>query len=233
MRLFPSARAEADVFLKLYPAAEDAPQIAFLKAESYLNEENFPAAEAELVHLLETYPDHPSRDRAEFYLHLAQAMQEKFAEARAGFERWRDTAAYAKSSAAVDAAYWYSMVLYFSGDYTNALEQLGAFLQKYPDSTYAADVLYRIGATHYMLERYRDAAITLVQFIQKYPDHPMIWEARMVRGDALAALGELLIAIRAYRELTPESGPYYHYGVAQIGKCYKSLQDYTNMVALY
>lgn len=233
MRLFPSARAEAERFLERYPQAEEAPQIAFLKAESYLNEENFPAAEAELVKLLDTYPDHPSRDRIEFYLHLSQAMQEKFAEARVGFERWRETAAYANSSAAVDAAYWYCMVLYFSGDYTNALEQLTAFSQKYPDSTYAPDVLYRIGAANYMLERYRDAAIALVQFTQKYPDHPMIWEARMVRGDALAALGELLIAIRAYRELTPDSGPYYHYGVAQIGKCYKSLQDYTNMVALY
>jgi|GEM_PF-449687 len=233
MRLFPSARAEADVFLQRYPQSEEAAQIAFLKAESYLNEENFAEAERELVKLLDTYPDHPSRDRAEFYLHLSQAMQEKFAEARAGFERWRETAAYAKSSVALDAAYWYCMVLYFSGDYTNALEQLTAFLQKYPDSTYAPDVLYRIGAAHYMLERYRDAAIALVQFTQKYPEHPMIWEARMVRGDALAALGELQIAIRAYRELTPASGPYYHYGVSQIGKCYKSLQDYTNMVALY
>ncbi|MCX7847165.1 MAG: tetratricopeptide repeat protein [bacterium] len=233
MRLFPTARAEAEAFLMRYPRAAEAPQIAFVKAESYLNEENFAAAEAELVKLLEEYPEHPSRDRAEFYLHLAQALQEKFTEARAGLERWRQTAAYAKSSAAVDVAYWYAMVLYFSGDYTNALAQLTAFLQQHPESIYAPDVLYRIGAAHYLLERYRDAAITLVQFTQRYPDHPLIWEARMLRGDALAALGQLDIAIRAYQELRPESGPYYHYGVAQIGKCYKSLQNYTNMVVLY
>jgi len=233
MRLFDDARHEADTFLQRYPQSEEAPQIAFLKAESYLNQEDFPNAETELIKLLDAYPEHPSRDRAEFYLHLAQALQEKFQEARTGFERWRETAVYAKSPVAPDAAYWYCMVLYFSGDYTNALAQLTAFAQKYPDSSYAPDVQYRIGAAHYMLERYRDAAITLVQFAQNHPGHPMIWEARMVRGDALAALGELLIAIRAYRELTPDSGPYYHYGIAQIGKCYKSLQDFTNMVALY
>lgn len=233
LRLFPEARAEADVFLQRYPSAPEAPQIAFLKAESYLNEENFPAAERELVHLLDTYPDHPFRDRAEFYLHLAQALQEKFAEARAGFERWRATAVYTNSSAAIDVAYWYGMVLYFSGDYTNALVHFTTFAEKYPDSLYAPDVLYRIGAAQYMLERFRDAALTLVQFTQRHPDHPLIWEARMLRGDALAAIGQLEIAIRAYNELTPDSGPYYHYGVAQIGKCYKSLQDYSNMVVLY
>ncbi len=61
----------------------------------------------------------------------------------------------------------------------------------------------------------------------------MIYEAHVLRGDALAAIGELPIAVKAYSEAGPESGPHYHYAVSQIGKCYKMMEDYSNMVSVY
>ena len=125
------------------------------------------------------------------------------------------------------------MTEFFSGDYSNAQRHAQQFIAAHPDSPYRPDLEYRLGVMDYLQERYRAAAVQLVQFVRAYTNHPMLAEARVLRGDALAAMGELLIAIKAYRETEPESGPYYHYAVSQMGKCYKALEDYTNMVALY
>ncbi|MCX7004755.1 MAG: tetratricopeptide repeat protein [bacterium] len=233
MRLFARARAEIDAFVQTYPQVDSVPVMRFLKCESLINEEQFAEAERLLTALLEAYPAHPSKDRAAFYLHLAQAMQEKFEEALAGFADWTATPAYKTSAVAPDALYWHAMALFFSGDYSNALPRMTAYLTQWPESRYIPDMQYRIAVVHYMQERYREAAIALAQWVQRYPVHPMIWEARMLRGDALAAIGELERAAAVYGEAGTNSGPYYHYAVAQMGKCYKQLEEYTNMVNVY
>jgi TolA-binding protein len=233
MRLFVRARTEIDGFVQMFPQAETVPVMRFLKCESLINEEQFAEAERLLIELLAAYPAHPSKDRAAFYLHLAQALQEKFEEALAGLARWTATPAYKTSTVAPDAFYWQAMALFFSGDYSNAVPRLSAFLTHWPQSRYLPDVQYRIAVVHYMQERYREAAIALAQWVQHYPDHPLIWEVRMLRGDALAAIGELERAAAVYGEAGTNSGPYYHYAVAQEGKCYKLLEDYTNMMNIY
>jgi TolA-binding protein len=233
MRLFARARAEIAAYVQAFPQADNVPAMKFLVGESLVNEEKFVEAEAALLALLDAYPDHPSKDRAAFYLHLAQAMQEKFDDARRGFADWLATPAYKTSAVAPDAAYWQAMTLFFGGDYSNAVPCLTAHLVQWPDSRYAADVRYRLAVVQYMQEQYRAAAIALAQWVQQYADHAMIWEARMLRGDALAALGELERAIAVYREAGTNSAAYYHYAVAQIGKCCKLLEDYTNMARVY
>jgi len=233
MRLFERARKEIGLFVRMYPASADLATMEFLHCETLINEELFAEAECALLTLLQKYPEHPNKDRAEFYLYLSQALQEKFVEAQVGFARWRTTRMYTNSSVAADVQYWDAMTWYYSGDYSNALLRLEAFSTAWPGSRYESDVHYRIIVTHYMLERYYDAAVGLARWLQTYPEHPMIWEARILRGDALAALGELERAVAAYGEAGTNSGPYYHYAVAQMGKCYKALENYTNLLALY
>ncbi len=228
---YDEARKSIDEFINRYPNHPKAPVLTFLKAESYINEENFPAAEKEFKSLISKYPNMKNKDRAEFYLHLSQALQEKFSTARKGFKKWKKT--YRKSIVKPNVDYWLCMTMFFDGDYSNSIKSLKKFVKKYPESSYKPDVEYRIGAAYYMMENYKKAAIQLVGFVNSYTNHQLINEARVLRGDALAAMGELPRAIKAYEEAGPASGPYYHYAVSQIGKCYKMMDDYKNMAKVY
>ena len=228
---YDEARKSIDEFIDKYPNHPKASVLLFLKAESYINQENFKAAEKEFKNLIDKYPEMKNKDRAEFYLHLAQAMQEKFNTARLGFLKWKK--AYKKSPVKPNVDYWLCMTMFFNGDYSNSIKSLKKFVKKYPDSSYKPDVEYRIGASYYMMENYKKAAIQLANFVNSYTNHILINEARVLRGDALAAMGELPRAIKAYSEAGPSSGPYYHYSVSQIGKCYKMMDDYKNMAKVY
>ncbi len=228
---YDEARKDIDEFIKKYPNHPKAQTLAFLKAESYINQENFKAAEKEFKKLVGKYPKLNNKDRAEFYLHLAQAMQEKFTTAQLGFIKWKKT--YKKSPVKPNADYWLCMTIFFNGDYSNSIKSLKSFVKKYPDSSYKPDVEYRIGVANYMIQNYKKAAIQLANFVNTYTNHALINEARVLRGDALAAMGELPRAINAYSESGPSSGPYYHYAVSQIGKCCKMLEDYKKMVKVY
>ena len=233
MGLYDDARRECDAFIARNAAHPQAPQVALLKAESFINQERYAEAEEALKRLLDAYPAHAERARVLFLLHLAQTLQEEFADARAGFSQWLATAEYRTNALAPEAQYWFCMALLFSGDHTNALLELAAFVSRYPNSTYRADAEYRIGVARYMLGDYKASAIALLDFCRVHTNHAQIWEARVLRGDALAAMGRLDVAIKAYAEVSPARGPYHHYAVAQTGKCLKALEDYTNMVALY
>ena len=233
MRLYEKTRKEIDNFIKKHPENPKTPRIAFLKAETYINQENFPEAEKELKLFINKYSDFENIACAEFYLHLSQAMQEKFDDAKAGLKKWINNKKYLKTELADDVGYWYCMSLYFGGDYSNSPIKMAEFLEKYPKSSYVPDIEYRIASSFYMQEKYKEATLALVNFVNKYPDHIMIFEAHILQGDALAAMGKLPIAVKAYSEAGPESGAQYHYAVSQIGKCYKMMEDYSNMVSVY
>ena len=231
MGFYDEARKEIDNFLEKYPNHPKAESLAFLKAESYINQENFPAAEKEFKNLLKKFPNIKNKDRAEFYLYLAQAMQEKFEKAREGFVNWKKH--YKKSSLKPNVDYWLCMTIFFSGDYSNVVKNLKSFVKKYPESSYKPDVEYRIGAAYYMLEDYDKAAKQLARYIDTYTNHQLNCEAKVLYGDALAAMGKLPHAIAAYSEVGPRNGPYYHYAVSQIGKCCKMMEDYKTMAEVY
>lgn len=233
LRLYERAITEIDRYIQTYPVNPAVPVMAFLKAEAYINRELFACAEKELLHVLDTYPDHQEHDRAVLYLYLSQAMQQKFDEARTGLAEWLAHPSHTNSSVAADAEYWYAMVTFFSKDYSNALQRMQGFSLRHPGSPYSADIAYRTGVIHYMQERYTEAAMALIEFIKQYPAHPLASEARILRGDALAAMGELDRALKAYSEVKSENGGQYHYAIAQQGKCLRMLKDYTGMIRLY
>ncbi len=233
MQLYDKTIQETERFLRMYPGSDSGPVLVFTKAEAYFNQEQFEAAEREIRTLLQEYPGMKGKDRVELYLYIAQAMRERFDEAGRGLEQWLDTAAYINSPVRDSAAYWQGMILFYKEDYTNAVQRLREFVSAYPRSEYRAEAEYRLGVIHYMEGRYRDAALTLIAFIQAYPDHPVLPEAKVLRGDALAAMGELNTAVSSYADVAPEDGPYYHYAIEQIGKCYRAIGAYTNMITVY
>lgn len=233
LRLFDHARDKVAVFIDTWPDDDAVPMMLFMRAESYINEEQYAEAEAALTELIAAHPSMPMSARARFYLALAQAMQEKFDDAIAGFDAWLATPEYARDRLRPNVAYWRCVATFFQGDYAEAIAHMKAFEKEFPDHPYTPDLQYRIGVCYYMQEDFVEAAGQLARFTSVHTNHAMIAEARNLRGDALAALGQLDAALRAYEAVTPAHGAYYHYAVTQRGKCLQALKRYEDMVTLY
>lgn len=210
------------------------PTVAYLRAEAYVNMERFEEAEPELHELLQRYPSHPQKARIEFYLALSIAMQERFKEAIALFHEW--LAVHPDDLVSAEVNYWLPIALYYDGQYEEALKGFQAYLAKYTLTVYAPEAEYRAALCRYALEDYEACAAALAAWIERHPDHYFRWEARIIRGDALAALGRLEEARDAYLGVTGEAGSFHFLALSQAAKVFKALgteQDYRDMAAVF
>ncbi len=209
------------------------PTVAFLRAESFVNRELFEDAEIEMRKLVRRFPEHPQKARIEFYLALSTAMQERFVEAVTLFKNWLQ--AWPGHILAPDVQYWMPISLYYDGKYEEALPYFDSYAQKNPMSIYAPEATYRAACCRYALELYERCAADTAVWLEQNPDHYFRREAAIMRGDALAALGDLEGAKASYRlSMNPSTGPFYYMALTQIARVYKALateEDYRAMSA--
>ncbi len=240
LRRFQETIAESDRYLAEFgkdPALLKNGRVAgigYVRAESFINLEEFAKAEPELAALLAQFPDHPQRVRLEFYLALSQAMQERFDEAVSGFEAWLQT--YPDHLLRGEVEYWLPVALFYSERYDRALPLYVAFEAKYPESVYAAEAGYRAALSKYALEDFKGAARDLDAWLKRYPAHYFQGEARVTWGDALAASSQFEEAKAAYRSVTKEAGAFYFMALNQAGKVYKALgtpEDFRQMAEAF
>ena len=207
------------------------PTVAFLRAESFVNTEQFEDAEIEMRKLVHRFPEHPQKARIEFYLALSIAMQERFVEAVALFKTWLQT--YPSHILAPDVQYWMPISLYYDGKYEEALPYFDQYAQANPMSIYAPEATYRAACCRYALEDYARCAADTLAWLEQNPDHYFRREAAIMRGDALAVLGEFDAAKEAYHlSMNPSAGPFYYMALTQISRVHKALaetNDYLQM----
>ena len=96
------------------PAVEwpNVPVVAFLRAEAFVNTEQYEDAEIEMRKLVRHFPDHPQKARIEFYPALAIAMQERL-EAIGIFREW--LAQYPEHIMVPEVKYWLPIALSMAG----------------------------------------------------------------------------------------------------------------------
>ena len=200
------------------------PTVAFLRAEAYVNLERFEEAEPELRALLTRYPDHVQKPRIEFYLALSMAMQERFAEGdqsfravdarpsqRSAVRRGRSTGCRSRSTT--------------DGDFPRASRCSNDFAAKYPLSVYTPEAEYRAALCRYATEDYKGCGLDLGGWLQKHPGHYFRWEAQVIRGDALAAMGSSRRRRRTTGRSTAEAGPFYYLALTQAREDVQGARD--------
>lgn len=211
------------------------PTVAFLRAEVFINTEQFEDAEIEMRKLLRRFPEHPQKARIEFYLALSIAMQERFEDAVDRFRAWLTT--YPHHMLVPDVEYWMPISMYYDGRYKECLPLFNAYAGKYSMSVYAPEASYRAACCLYAMENYEDCIDALTTWMEQYPEHYFRFEATIMKGDALAVLGELDDAKIAYKKaLQPAAGPFYYMALTQISRVYKALaeeEDFREMGAVY
>ncbi|NCC51165.1 MAG: tetratricopeptide repeat protein [Spartobacteria bacterium] len=197
------------------------PAMAFMRAEAYVNMEMFEEAEQEMRALNEAYPSHPQRPAISFYLALSIAMQERFDEGIAAFEQWQKD--FPDNILNPDVEYWKAIAMYYNGQFGEALPLLTDYAERYPMSSYTPEAKYRAAMCMYSLEQYMDCALALGAWANAYPDHYFKWEAKVTRGDALAAEGMLERARDEYLSITEEAGPFYYMALTQCARVFKAM----------
>lgn len=211
------------------------PTVAFLRAEAFINSEQFEDAEIEMRKLVARFPEHVQKARIEFYLALSVAMQERFEEAVRRFKSWLQ--AYPSHILVPDVQYWMPISLYYDGKYEEALPYFDEYARKNPMSVYAPEATYRAACCRYALEDYERTAADIAAWLEQNPTHYFRHEAAIMRGDALAVLGEFDAAKEAYHlAMTPAAGPFYYMALTQIARVHKALaeeDDYRAMSADY
>lgn len=201
------------------------PIVAFLRAETFINTEQFEDAELEMRKLLKRFPEHPQKARIEFYLALSLAMQERFPEAVRLFKDW--LAAYPKDHPmAPDVQYWLPIALYYGGEYEEALPLFRAYAKNNPMTPYAPEAAYRAACCLYALEDYEGCATATEQWLKQYPDHYFRYEASIMLGDAYGTLADFDAAKTAYRRaMVPAAGPFYYIALTQASRLHKALAE--------
>ena len=211
------------------------PTVAFLRAEAFVNAEQFEDAEIEMRKLVARFPEHVQMARIKFYLALSLAMQEQFEEAVSRFKSWLQ--AYPGHVLVPDVRYWMPISLYYDGKYEEALPYFDEYAQQNPMSIYAPEATYRAACCRYALEDYERCAADIAVWLEQNPAHYFRHEAAIMRGDALAVLGEFDAAKEAYHlAMTPAAGPFYYMALTQIARVHKALaeeDDYRAMSADY
>ncbi len=203
---------------------QNVPTVAFLRAESFVNTEQFEDAEIEMRKLVRRFPEHPQKARIEFYLALSIAMQERFVEAVALFKTWLQT--YPGHVLAPDVQYWLPISLYYDGKYAEALPLFEEYAQNNPMNVYAPEATYRAACCRYAMEDYARCAADVATWLEQNPDHYFRREAAIMRGDALAVLGEFDAAKEAYRlSMNPDTGPFYYMALTQMSRIHKALAE--------
>jgi len=200
------------------------PTVAFLRAETFVNTEQFEDAEIEMRKLVIRFPDHPQKARIEFYLALSLAMQERFEEAVSRFKDWLRK--YPDHQLAPDVRYWMPISLYYDGKYEEAIPYFDAYAKENPLSVYAPEATYRAACCRYALEDYERCAADIDQWLRDYPNHYFRYEGSIMRGDAWAVLSEFDAAKEAYRAaMTPLAGAFYYMALTQISRIHKALAE--------
>lgn len=211
------------------------PTVAFLRAETFINTEQFEDAEIEMRKLLKRFPDHPQKSRIEFYLALSCAMQERFTEAIRRFKTWLDV--HPDDPMRADVQYWLPIAMYYGGHYEEALPLFEKYAKENPLTVYAPEAAYRATCCLYALEEFEKCADAVEKWLAQYPDHYFRYEGSIMLGDAYAALAgfqdtyddALPIfdkAKTAYRRsMTPPAGAFYYMALTQIARIHKALAE--------
>lgn len=206
------------------------PTVAFLRGEAYINTERFEEAEEAMRGLLKRFPDHPQKPRIEFYLGLSLAMQERFEEAEKLFREWLNR--YPQHVLRSEVAFWLPIALFYGGRHAEARPLFEKFASQHPMSVYAPEAAYRAALCRYAVEDFAGAAQALEEWVRRYPDHYFRWEALVTLGDALAAIGELERAKKAYLSVGKQGGAFQFMALKQAARVFKALGTHDDYAAM-
>ncbi|MCZ6673873.1 MAG: tetratricopeptide repeat protein [Verrucomicrobia bacterium] len=215
-------------FVDRYPESKLAPLALYLIAKAHLEQRRYPESIEVLTDLINRFHEHPLYGRWLFTRGFNQVVLENYSEARADFGRY--TEAFAQGRLVINAKLWNALTYFFEKKYSVCMEQLSALLDLDSRHPLYPEVLYRLASAHYAAREYDPAFEIIEDYLEKFERHQRADEARVLKGDIAMGRGELEEAVLSFKAVNLESPDLFLYGVFQVGKILRALEDYDAMV---
>jgi TolA-binding protein len=220
--------AAADSWLQRFEGkveAGDAARVRFLMGQSHYDAQAFLEAAGVFEELTKKHAEHELAPEALLMAGLSQLMADEHEPAvRLLTEVVRR---HGKLPVAEDASYWHGMAFSFNGDHLQCREHLAGHLKTHAKSgRYTAAAIFRRAYCRFMLADYEGAIGEFDEYVREYPEGSDTSEARVLKGDALASLGEIDAAIATYAEVPPEKRHWFEEGFFKTGKIHKLRRDW-------
>lgn len=170
-------------------------ELLFVRAEAYLQQEQWEAAQQAFERFLQLYPDGFLAERARLqhaWLWLARGEPRRALAAFTELQQSRD------ATVAAFAALYKALALKASGD-TAAAQQELLELSLRSDFPYPAKVLLELGQLAYEARRYGNARLNLEQVLREASDAPTMLRVLILLGSTYQQLGDWEGALRAFR----------------------------------
>ncbi len=135
-------KARCDDYLRKYPDAENAEQIATLAGDVLVQEGNWKEVTTFYRDLESKFPNSPNLDRFIFLQGVAYFQDNNFKEAVPFFKKFIEKY---PESANKETAYYYIALCHFqANEYKETLVACKQYISSYPEGTYAGDIRYRL-----------------------------------------------------------------------------------------
>ncbi len=212
-----STQAACEAYLKEFPNGENAGTVGYMSGAVALQAGDFAGAESLFTTMLERQPKSTYRGTMIYLLGNAKFAQGRYEDANAEYEKY--LTAFPEGSTdgagglfgvggshAEECAFRLAVSQVFLGNYEKGLEQLNAYVAKYPKGFFVPDAKYRIALCCYAASQYDDVVKQCEDWSGEFPEDQMDGEVHALLGDALAALGKRDLAIPAYVRAYKKAG---------------------------
>lgn len=220
--------ASADAWLLRFEGKaeeSDAARVRFLMAQAHYDAQDFLDAARVFEELTQKHPQHELAPEALLMAGLAQLMADEHEPAvRLLSEVARR---HPKLPVAEDADFWHGMAYSFNGDHQACRDHLATHLKTYAKSgRYQAAAVFRRAYSRFMLADYEGAIREFDDYLREFPASPDTGEARVLKGDALGALGEIDAALASYAGVPPGTPHWFEEAWFKSGKIHQLRRDW-------
>jgi len=168
-----------------FPDTPFSAEAAMQKSSAYMAQERYEEAQQALQKFISTSKDEALLAQAEFNLAIIFSQTGKTADAVTGFKTVRDK--YPNSEQAEDAGFYLGQTLYAADDAKGALEELNAFITKFPQSKLVPQAFYVKARTLGKLGKKPDSLLAYAKVAQDYPDSEVAVPSFFERAATLLA----------------------------------------------
>ena len=219
----------AQQFTERYPHSPFVPQALFLVAEAYRGLHNYQQAINILTKLIKKYPDHSLNFRWRFNRGFCHLLDVRFSSAREDFTRFLNE--YPSAALSVNARFWHAQCWFFEKKYHSALSEFDDLVLDVKRHPLVPEISYRRASTLYAMRNYDKALTEINRYLNEYFRHQRYHEALVLKGDILMGKGELVTARKVFAEISPASKNLFLYAVFQVGKIFRALEDYDELIS--
>jgi len=180
-------KALCDAYLRKYPDAENAEQVATLAGEVLVQSGNWAEVGTFYRNLESKFPQSASIDRYVFFQGLSFFQDANFKDSTPIFAKFIKT--YPNSELLENGFYYVAMSYFLTNDYKNTLASIKEYLSRFPDGRYAGDLRYRLAFIDFNdkdVDQTDKIIRDLTAFLTGHPEDPSSGSMLCLLGDTYA-----------------------------------------------